>query len=89
MALCDHYSLEMTGDSMLPAYRPGDTIVVSPNAKVSNGDRVVLRTNGGQVMAKVLKNQRAQGIELASFHPADTGMKFEAREPLNNSGISA
>jgi Peptidase S24-like len=33
------YALEITGDSMVPVYREGDTIVVSPGATIRKGDR--------------------------------------------------
>ncbi len=54
---------------MLPLYRDGDRIVVSPNASVRRGDRVVVRTTDGEVMAKVLKRQTGKTIELSSFNP--------------------
>lgn len=63
------YALEITGDSMLPVYREGDTIVVSPGATIRKGDRVVVRTGDGQVMAKILQKQSARSVELASFNP--------------------
>lgn len=63
------YALEITGDSMLPLYRDGDIIVVSPQASVRRGDRVVVRTHDGEVMAKVLKRQTAKSLELSSFNP--------------------
>jgi phage repressor protein C with HTH and peptisase S24 domain len=63
------YALEITGDSMQPVYRQGDIIIVSPNATVRRGDRVVVRTKRGEVMAKILQRQTAKGIELASFNP--------------------
>ena len=63
------YALEITGDSMLPVYREGDTIVVSPSASLRKGDRVVVRTTDGQVMAKILQRQTAKLLELASFNP--------------------
>lgn len=63
------YALEITGDSMLPVYRQGDVIVVSPNSPVRKGDRVVVKTRRGEVMAKVLQRQSAKQIELASFNP--------------------
>lgn len=63
------YALEITGDSMQPVYREGDTIVVSPAATVRKGDRVVVRTTDGQVMAKIMHRQTAKSIELASFNP--------------------
>ena len=64
------YALEITGDSMLPLYRDGDRIIVSPGAAVRRGDRVVVRTRGGEVMAKILKRQTASVVELASANPA-------------------
>ncbi len=62
------YALEITGNSMEPVYREGDTIVVSPSATVRKGDRVVVRTADGQVMAKVMQRQTAKTVELASFN---------------------
>jgi phage repressor protein C with HTH and peptisase S24 domain len=63
------YALEITGDSMLPVYREGDTIIVSPAATIRKGDRVVVRTTDGQVMAKIMHRQTAKSIEVASFNP--------------------
>ena len=64
------YALEITGDSMLPVYREGDTIIVSPGATLRKGDRVVVKTTDGQVMAKVMQRQTAKNVELASFNAA-------------------
>ncbi len=67
----DHnaYALEITGDSMLPVYREGDIIIVSPAATIRKGDRVVVKTADGQVMAKIMQRQTAKTVELASFNP--------------------
>jgi phage repressor protein C with HTH and peptisase S24 domain len=64
------YALEVQGDSMEPLYREGDRIIVSPTEQVRRGDRVVVRTRGGEVMAKVLARQTARQIELHSLNPA-------------------
>jgi phage repressor protein C with HTH and peptisase S24 domain len=63
------YALEISGDSMQPVYRQGDIIIVSPNATVRRGDRVVVKTKRGEVMAKILQRQTSKGIELTSFNP--------------------
>lgn len=60
------YALEISGDSMEPLYRDGDTIIVSPTASIRRGDRVVVKTGDGEVMAKILKRQTTQTIELSS-----------------------
>ncbi len=64
------YALEITGDSMLPVYRDGDRILVSPTGNLRRGDRVVAKTRAGEVMAKQLGRLTAQQIELRSFNPA-------------------
>ena len=63
------YALEITGDSMLPVYRDGDRIIVSPAGNLRRGDRVVVKTHAGEVMAKRLSRITAQRIELKSFNP--------------------
>lgn len=64
------FALEIAGDSMEPVFRDGDIVIVSPEAGVRRGDRVIVKTNDGEVMAKVLKRKTAQRIELSSFNPA-------------------
>lgn len=64
------YALEIAGDSMEPVYRDGDTIIVSPAAQIRRNDRVVLRTRGGEVMAKQLVRETATRIELLSINRA-------------------
>lgn len=64
------YALEVSGDSMLPVYRDGDIVVVSPNAALRRGDRVVAKTRSGEVMAKILKRKNAQRVVLGSLNPA-------------------
>jgi phage repressor protein C with HTH and peptisase S24 domain len=60
------YALEISGNSMEPAFRDGTMIVVSPAAPVRRGDRVVVKTRGGEVMAKELKRKTAKTVELRS-----------------------
>jgi phage repressor protein C with HTH and peptisase S24 domain len=62
------YALKVSGQSMLPAYRDGDVILVSPSAAIRRGDRVVVKTRGGEVMAKELKRRTPSAIELRSLN---------------------
>ena len=64
------FALEVSGESMLPLYRPGDRLIVTRDADVRRGDRVVVRTTGGEVMAKILERKTGRTLELASFNPA-------------------
>lgn len=63
------YALKVQGDSMLPLYRNGDVLIVEPGAAVRRGDRVVVKTGSGEVMAKVLERQTAGSISLLSLNP--------------------
>jgi phage repressor protein C with HTH and peptisase S24 domain len=74
------YALEITGDSMLPVYRDGDRIVVSPAGNLRRNDRVVVKTHVGEVMAKQLGRMSAQRIELRSFNPAFEDISFPLSE---------
>ncbi len=62
------YALEVAGDSMLPLYRAGDIIIVEPGAGIRRGDRVVVKTNDGEVMAKILSRQTAKQVEVQSLN---------------------
>ena len=63
------YALEIAGDSMMPLYRDGDIVVVSPAAPVRRGDRVIVKTREGEVLAKELKRRTAKTLELRSLNP--------------------
>jgi phage repressor protein C with HTH and peptisase S24 domain len=72
------YALEISGDSMKPAYRDGDIIVVSPGTPIRRGDRVVLKTSDGEVMVKELKRRTTRTLELASLNPAQADRTLDA-----------
>lgn len=69
------YALEVSGNSMEPLYREGDTIIVSPAAQVRRADRVVVKTIEGEVMVKQLLRRTAKFVDLQSInseHPNRT-----------------
>jgi phage repressor protein C with HTH and peptisase S24 domain len=74
------YALEISGESMEPVFRDGDVVIVSPGAPVRRGDRVVVRTRQGEVMAKELLRQSARRVELASLNPAHPNYSFDLAE---------
>ncbi len=74
------YALEIAGDSMEPTYRAGDIVVVQPGAAVRRGDRIVVRTRAGEVMAKVLGRRNDQMIELISLNPAHAPRELPTAE---------
>ena len=64
------YALEVSGDALQPVYHDGTILVVSPNAAIRRGDRVLVKTRGGEVVAAELKRKSAKAIELVSLDPA-------------------
>lgn len=64
------YALRIQGDSMAPVYREGDRIIVGADVAPRRGDRVVVKTTGGEVMAKELAKVTAKSLELRSLNPA-------------------
>lgn len=71
------YALEISGESMEPVFRDGDLVIVSPSAPIRRGDRVVVRTVGGEVMAKQLARRSARRVELKSLNPEHADRSFD------------
>jgi len=74
------YALEIAGDSMEPMYRAGDVVIVQPGAAVRRGDRVVVRTSAGEVLAKILGRKNDQTIELLSLNTAHAPRELSTAE---------
>ncbi len=74
------YALEISGDSMDPVFRDGDIVIVSPAAPIRRGDRVVMRTLSGEVMAKQLVRRSARRVELKSLNPSHEDRSFDLKD---------
>lgn len=72
------YALEISGESMLPLYRDGDRIIIDPHTdQFRRGDRVVVKTIDGEVMAKELMRLTHRTVELKSLNPLYPDRLFE------------
>lgn len=63
------YALHIRGDAMMPVYRDGDTVIVSPAAPVRPGDGVVVKTRDGELLTRRLLRDTGATFELACFNP--------------------
>ena len=73
-------AVEVSGESMMPLYRDGDVLLVDKSAPVRKGDRVVVRTHGGEVLAKLLHRQTGRVLELVSLNPDHPNRTFAPAE---------
>ncbi len=66
------FALEISGNALMPAYRDGDVILVSPGTPVRKGDRVVVKTKVGEVIVATLKRRTAKVVDLLSLDATQT-----------------
>jgi len=74
------YALEISGDSLEPIYRDGDLVIVSPTAPIRHGDRVVIRTNKGELIARRFSRRTDRRVEFSSLNPAHPDCSFDPIE---------
>jgi phage repressor protein C with HTH and peptisase S24 domain len=61
------FALEISGDGLLPVYRNGDLVVVSPSAEVHPGDRVLLRSLQGELLIAELLERAGDRLRIKSL----------------------
>ena len=76
------YALEISGHSMAPLYRKGDIIIVSPAADLRKGDRVVMKTKNGEVLAVEMKRKAAKSVQVVALTPGHRDRTLSASEIL-------
>jgi phage repressor protein C with HTH and peptisase S24 domain len=76
------YALEISGDSMAPAYVEGTHIIVSPAASIRRGDRVVVKTADNAVTVEELRRRTAKTVELRAINPPHPERTLQVRDVL-------
>ncbi|MET0531202.1 MAG: S24 family peptidase, partial [Microvirga sp.] len=61
------FALAITGDALSPLYRAGDILIVSPTVSTRKGDRIVVCTTGGRILAQELKRRSATALTMMSL----------------------
>lgn len=62
------FALKVRGDSMLPEFKEGDTIIVKEQSDVESGEIAVVLINGDEATLKKVKKTK-DGIMLYAFNP--------------------
>ena len=65
------YALEISGAAMAPVFRDGDIVIVQPGAPMRRGDRALLRTKNGELIAAELGRRNEQIVEIIAVNRAD------------------
>ncbi|MDH3662271.1 MAG: helix-turn-helix transcriptional regulator [Alphaproteobacteria bacterium] len=76
------FSLEVQGDKMLPVYRDGDLLVISPSASIRRHDQVILKAGAGELLAGSLSRRTAQRLELESFAEGSEKLTFALKDVI-------
>lgn len=61
------FILEVEDASLTPGYRSGDRLVISPGAQIRSGDRVVIRTQTGEIQAYELGRRTKTRVIVKSL----------------------
>jgi len=74
VGLRDVYGLEVTGDSMLPMFRPRDPVYVSPHSPVHRDDPIIItehhsRNGAAVTFIKLLQANRAEQVVARQLNP--------------------
>ncbi len=76
------FALEVQGDTMLPAYRDGDVLIISPSAGIRRRDRVILKTATRELITGTLSRRTAQRLELEPFHERGDKIAFALKDVM-------
>lgn len=72
------YALEIRGDAMLPLYRHGDIVIVSPAKPVRRGDRAVVCTSAGDILVAQVARRSGTHVDLLPPTPASAGQSLDS-----------
>lgn len=74
------YALSVNGDSMMPLYRDGDILFISPVAEARTGHRVVVKLQDADVMVKVLRSRTENEFAFHAINPDHPDVAFTAEQ---------
>ena len=76
------FAIEVAGEAMMPIYRDGDILVCSPSVPVRRGDRVLLRSQSGDLYGGTLKRKTMHSVDLSPFQRGAADATFTIVETL-------
>lgn len=74
------YGLEVRGDGFMPSYREGDVLIVSPDADLRRGDRVLVRRRDGAFIVRRFVRNSLALLELAALDASQPDLDLPAEQ---------
>jgi len=75
----NYFSLKVSGSSMYPLLKDGDTLIVHAQPDAENGAIAIIQINGNEGVVKKIQKHK-DGITLISINPAYDPMYFTNKE---------
>lgn len=76
----EYFGLRVSGNSMEPRIKNGDTVIVRRQNDVDDGDVAIVCINGTDATCKQIKRLQDERISLVSFNPAYQPMIYTRQE---------
>lgn len=76
-----NFAYRISDNSMLPVYRENDIVVISSKTKPHPGDRVVIKTEDGEIKVRVLLRSTADTVTTTTFN-SNMSEEIIAKETL-------
>jgi phage repressor protein C with HTH and peptisase S24 domain len=76
----DAFAVFMVGDSMSPAYDPGDIIFIHPSMSVKPGRAALIELHDGSALVKILIKQTEAYVRVAEYNPEPRQFEIDRRE---------
>ena len=74
------FAVYMVGDSMSPAYDPGDIVFIHPSMSVKAGRAVLVELHDGSALVKTLIKQTDTYVRFAEYNPEPRQFEIDRRE---------
>jgi phage repressor protein C with HTH and peptisase S24 domain len=74
------YAIRINTDALRPRIKPGEFVVVEPDAHCAPGDEVVVTLKNGDALVKVLHAERGGFVELLSINDDHRPLSIEVNE---------
>ena len=75
------YALEVSNDAMEPTYRKKDILIISPQAQIRRGDRVVIKLHeGDDLLVREVERKTATRLSVRALNPRHKDAEYLTKD---------